>query len=429
MTRRIARKATRTQSTLSTYVISFLLLLSVYFMILTVRIAHAPIIRAIDLVPIIMVALSFVVVRIALLAGGYQGDPVLPPLALLLSGLGLLLQYRMGSVNWSDLSKLAVFAYPLGWLMFVVVWMLFRNGRYGKLIGLALPSLFIACGVLAIILIFGQRFRGAVFLFGQTNPAELVKLFICIYLAGVVTDFRKPLQQTIAGIPAPPAQSIITLAVLWVIPMVLLLSQRDLGMIILLNLAFVVLVFMATGRWGYPALGFLAAVMAAYGAFQFFDHAHVRYLAWQNPFASPTGYGWQILQSLSAMFSGGLWGSGFGHGSPAVVPIAASDFIYAAIAEEFGFVGCVWLIVLYLLLFYRGYRIADQQKQEFARNLATALITMLAIQTLMNIGGVTKAIPLTGITLPLISYGGSSLVTTLIMLGLLAAISDKIGKR
>jgi cell division protein FtsW (lipid II flippase) len=287
----------------------------------------------------------------------------------------------------------------------------------------------LSSGILIGILVLGQRYRGAVFVAGQVNPAEVVKLLLAIFLAGIMTDFRKPLQQTVAGIPAPPVRSLITLVVLWGIPMALLVAQRDLGMIILLNIVLLVLVFMATGKWGYLVIGSGVAALASYVGFQLFSHARVRFLAWQDPFADATGKGWQILQSLSAMFSGGLWGSGLGSGAPTVVPIAASDFIYAAYAEELGFLGCVLLIIIYLILFYRGYRVADQVRQPFAQTLAAALTTMLAIQTLMNIGGVTKAIPLTGITLPLISHGGSSLVTSMIMLGLLTALSEPAAKK
>jgi len=406
------------------YVSSFLALLAVYLMIEGVRLLNAPVLRAVDLLPIILLAVSHIVVRVVLHAGNYQGDRIVPPLALLLSGMGLLIQYRLGNLQLTDWTRTTSFAYPLGWCFFLAVWMVFRNGRHAALSRAALPCLLIGCGVLGLILLFGERYRGAVFLFGQTNPAEIIKLFLCIYLAGIVTDFRKPLQQTVAGIPAPPTRSLITLSVLWALPMALLLMQRDLGMMILLNVLLLIMVFMATGKWGYLVVGMVAAVLASYAGFQSFAHAQVRFLAWQNPFADPTGYGWQILQSLSAMFSGGMWGSGMGSGSPTIVPIAASDFVYAAMADELGFAGCVLLVMIYIILFFRGYRIADQQRQEFPRNLASALITLLAVQTMMNIGGVTKAIPLTGITLPLISHGGSSLVTTLIMLGLLVAVSD-----
>ncbi len=408
----------------SIYLMTWLILLSAYLSIMSVKWANAPVLRIGELLPMAGLTISVIIFRILFRTNAYQGDRLIPPIVLMLTGLGLLLQFRLGNIDLTDPTIASTYAYPLAMVAFLISWIVFRRGRYNRLSGLALPCLLLGCLVLGAILVMGQRYRGAVFLAGQINPAELVKLLLAIFLAGIMTDFRKPLQQTVAGIPAPPMRSVLTLAALWAVPMGLLVVQRDLGMIILLNLVLLVLIFMATGKWGYLVIGSLVAAGASYIGFQFFSHARVRFLAWQDPFADPTGKGWQILQSLSAMFSGGLTGSGLGSGAPTVVPIASSDFIYAAFAEELGFIGCVLLVVVYLLLFYRGYRIADQLRQPFAQTLAAALTTLLAMQTLMNIGGVTKAIPLTGITLPLLSHGGSSLVTSLIMLGLLTALSE-----
>lgn len=406
------------------YILAFLILVCGYLTIMAVKLANAPVVRVEHFLPIAVCAFSIFLVWLIFAASDFKGDGTIPPLVLLLAGIGLLIQFRLGNLDLADESRASSYAYPLGILSFLGTWMLFRKGRYAVLSGFALPCLFLTAALLGTILLLGERFRGAVFLAGQLNPAELVKILLVVFLAGIMTDFKKQLQQTVAGIPAPPVKSLLTLAALWAVPMVLLIAQRDLGMIILLNIVLLVLVFMATGRWGYLVVGSGFAALASYAGFQAFSHARVRFLAWQDPFADATGKGWQILQSLSAMFSGGMWGSGLGSGAPTVVPIAASDFVYAAYAEELGFVGCMLLIVVYLLLFYRGYRVADQVRQPFAQTLAAGLVTMLAVQTLMNIGGVTKAIPLTGITLPLISHGGSSLVTSLIMLGLLAAISE-----
>ena len=411
------------------YLLVWLGLVSGWFMIMSVKWANAPVIRSADAIPLAALTAMCFAGWLVFRGDGFRGDRMLAPLVLLLTGVGFLVQFRLGNIDLADPRKASTIAYALGIASFFISWAAFRNGRHLKLAGWALPSLLIAAGVLGFILITGQRFRGAVFAAGQINPAEIVKLLLAIFMAGVITDYKKPLQQSVAGIPAPPMSSVLSIAALWLIPNALLVLQRDLGMIILLNTVFLVLLFMVTGKWGYLVMGGGAAGLAGYVGFHAFSHAQVRLLAWQNPFADPTGKGWQILQSLSAMFTGGLWGSGLGAGSPSVVPIADSDFVYAALAEEIGFIGCVLLVLMYLLMFYRGYRIADQNRQPFAQALAAAITTLLALQTLMNLGGVTKAIPLTGITLPLLSYGGSSLVTTLMMLGLLLAISEPAGRR
>lgn len=411
------------------YLLVWLGLVSGWFMIMSVKLANAPVIRSVDAIPLAALTAMCFAGWLVFRGDGFRGDRMLPPLVLLLAGAGFLVQFRLGNIDLADPRKASTIAYALGIASFFISWAAFRNGRHLKLAGWALPSLLIAAGVLGFILITGQRFRGAVFAAGQINPAEIVKLLLAIFMAGVITDYKKPLQQSVAGIPAPPMSSVLSIAALWLIPNAMLVLQRDLGMIILLNTVFLVLLFMVTGKWGYLVMGGGAAGLAGYVGFHAFSHAQVRLLAWQNPFADPTGKGWQILQSLSAMFTGGLWGSGLGAGSPSVVPIADSDFVYAALAEEIGFIGCVLLVLMYLLMFYRGYRIADQNRQPFAQALAAAITTLLALQTLMNLGGVTKAIPLTGITLPLLSHGGSSLVTTLMMLGLLLAISEPAGRR
>ncbi len=410
------------------YLLVLVVLTAGWLMVMAARWANVPEIMTGDLISLGVLAGSCLLAWLVFGFSGFKGDRVLVPLVLLLTGLGFLVQSRLGTLVVTDTTRASTLAYALGLISFFLAWMIFRQGRHAILAKWALPSLIIAVGVLGFIVVTGQRFRGAVFLAGHINPAELVKLLLVIFMAGVITVYRKPLQQTVAGIPAPPAQSLITLGVLWLLPMGLLMAQRDLGMIILLNTVFLVLLFMVTGRWGYLFLGGGAAALAGYAGLPLFSHARVRYQVWIDPFADPTGHGWQILQSLSAMFTGGMWGSGWGAGSPAIVPIATSDFVYAAFAEELGFVGCVLLVLVYVMIFYRGFRIADQMKSPFAQALAAGLTAMLALQTLMNIGGVTKAIPLTGITLPLISHGGSSLVTTLAMLGLLLALSEPAGK-
>jgi cell division protein FtsW (lipid II flippase) len=147
--------------------------------------------------------------------------------------------------------------------------------------------------------------------------------------------------------------------------------------------------------------------------------------AWLDPFSNATTTGWQVLQALVAYYTGGLWGVGFGAGSPNAVPIVESDFVWAIVAEELGLAGCAAALLLYAVLVFGGMRIASRAKSAYASCVATGLSACLGLQTLLNVGGVVKAIPLTGIPLPLLSHGGSSLVATLVMVGLLLAISDE----
>jgi cell division protein FtsW (lipid II flippase) len=204
----------------------------------------------------------------------------------------------------------------------------------------------------------------------------------------------------------------------------LLALQRDLGMMVILGLAFLVLMVVGTGRIGYLVYGLLAAGGLGVLMLYLFEHGQRRLEAWLDPFLDPTGDGWQILQGLSGMYAGGLWGEGFGIGSPEYTPIAAADFIYSVIGEELGFLGCLVLILFFLILFQRGISFSAQARSDFGRLLAAGFTAVLAVQTLLNVGGVTKSIPLTGTTLPFISHGGASLLTAFAIIGLLLAISD-----
>jgi cell division protein FtsW (lipid II flippase) len=155
-----------------------------------------------------------------------------------------------------------------------------------------------------------------------------------------------------------------------------------------------------------------------------FEHGERRIDAWLDPFQDPTGDGWQILQGLSGMYSGGLWGEGFGEGRPDFTPIAGSDFIYSVVGEELGFLGCAAVVLFFLILFQRGLAIAGRSRNTFGRFLAFGIVAVFATQTFLNIAGVTKLVPLTGLTLPFISHGGASLLTAFATIGLLLAVSD-----
>lgn len=210
----------------------------------------------------------------------------------------------------------------------------------------------------------------------------------------------------------------------WAVLTGLLFVQRDLGMLVILGVALLVMLVAGTARRGYLVYGALAATGLGYGIFELFAHGQRRIQTWLAPFDDPTGAGWQILQGLSGMYSGGLWGEGFGRGNPEYITIAESDFIYSVIGEELGFFGCVAVVVFYLFLFGRGLRAADRTGSGFGVLLCIGLTAVMATQAFLNIGGVVKFIPLTGITLPFISQGGSSLLAAFVALGLILAVSD-----
>ena len=373
-----------------------------------------------DYLPLLVYLGAMLTIHLILVLLKFRGDPLLLAAVFFLAGFGMLTQFRMGTFELIISDKLSNYAFPAGLALMLIITVLFRRGRYRILQPLAIPCLLLAAILLGAILFLGQRYRGAMFMPGYINPADLIKILLMIFLAGYFARGQKEGARAPAGFT-----SLVPLLLFWAVPMVLLLLQRDLGMLVLLNAVLLVLLVVATGRTSYLALGILGSGALGAAVFLFSAHGQARFTAWLTPFADPTGKSWQILQALSAMYSGGLWGVGLGGGSPQFIPIASSDFIYAVIGEELGYAGCGIVLVFYLVLFFRGYQIAGRITAPFGRLLATGIVTTLAFQVLLNIGGVIKALPLTGITLPFISHGGSSLLTTFLGVGLLLAISER----
>jgi cell division protein FtsW (lipid II flippase) len=376
------------------------------------------------LLPLIIYALSLSALHLTLVLSGFRGDQILPVAAALLSGIGLLAQYRMGAfsgpVSWS--SPRLVF--PAGVLVMSAVCVLGMRGRYRQLA--ARPWLWggVSVVLMGVVLVTGQRFRGGLYGVGLITPTEALKVTVPLFLAGLIDRDAKTLGNW--GGPTPPFKALLPLLGFWVLLAGMLLLQRDLGMLLILGSNLLVMLVVGTGRLGYLVYGVLAATGAGFLALRIFLHGQRRIQAWETPFDDPTGDGWQVLQGLSGMYSGGLWGDGFGRGNPEYIPIAESDFIYSVIGEELGFVGCSLVVVFFLILLGRGLHIAERTKSSFGMLLCVGLTTAMATQTFLNIGGVTKFIPLTGITLPLISQGGSSLLATFVGLGLILAISDGV---
>ena len=233
------------------------------------------------------------------------------------------------------------------------------------------------------------------------------------------------------GVPLPPLRYLAPLLVVWALSMALMVFMKDLGTSLLFFGALLALVYAATGRVFYVLVGLVMFVAGAGILYLLFPHVQTRVDIWLDPWEDPRGKGYQIVQSLFALAAGGLFGRGLGEGyltfpsGDARIPYVETDFIFSAIGEELGFVGAVGIILLYLMFAYRGFRIATKAGDDFRRLLATGLTSIFALQAFLIMGGVTKLIPLTGITLPFVSYGGSSVVANFILVALLLRISDR----
>ncbi len=379
------------------------------------------------LLPFLLYALSLAGLHLALVMAGFRGDQILVVAVAFLTGFGLLAQTRLGAFALGGgEAGLTDFAFVGGLGIMLAIAMGFMSGRYRTLAEGHWVWVWAGISLLLVpvVLITGQRFRGAVFGAGFITPTELLKVSFVLFAAVYIDRQAKALGVWAFHGLIPPWRPLAPLVGVWVALVVLLLVQRDLGMVMMLGLIPPILLTLGTGRWGYLGLGLGGAGLLGWLLLAVFQHGERRIQAWLAPFQDPTGDSWQVLQGLSGMYAGGLWGEGFGAGNPEYTPIAESDFIYAVIGEELGFVGTALVMAFFLLMFLRGLQIAYRSRSPFGLLLASGLTTVLATQTFLNIGGVTNFIPLTGITLPFISQGGSSLLTAFAILGLLLAISD-----
>jgi len=362
-----------------------------------------------------------------------QADPYLLPITALLSTLGLVVLYRLNE----DLALRQSMWLVVGLVAFLLVLALVRNlnflYRYRLVIGI-LGLLF-----LLVTAIFGREINGARLWvdFGPINfqPAELGKILLVVFFAAYLVDIREALSvstRRILGISLPPFRYLAPLLIVWALSMVLLIFVKDLGTSLLFFGALLVLIYVATGRFFYVLVGLVLFFAGATLLYYLFPHVQLRVDIWLDPWQDPSNKGYQIVQSLFALAEGGLFGRGLGEGylilqsGRTIIPNLETDFIFSAIGEELGLVGAVGIILLYLIFTYRGLRVAVQAKQDFPRLLATGLTSIFALQAFLIIGGVIKLIPLTGITLPFVSYGGSSIVANFVLLALLLRASDAV---
>jgi cell division protein FtsW (lipid II flippase) len=294
----------------------------------------------------------------------------------------------------------------------------------------------IGMGLVAATLIFGTDAGSGTgvnlwfdFGFFQFQPSELLKVILVIFLAGYLDDKRDLLVSSyrIGRLKLLPLPYLAPLLLLWVLALVLFVVQRDLGSALLFFGIFLAMLYVASGKGLYVIGGLTLFFGAAYILNTFFasqfTHIQRRVTSWINPWPVGQDAGFQIVQSLYALASGGLFGRGIGFGSPSYIPAVHTDMVISAIGEELGLAGTLATLAIFMFLVHRGYHIAVGARTGYEQLLAVGLTTVIGLQTLIIIGGAIKLIPLTGITLPFVSYGGSSLVTNFVIVGILLRIS------
>jgi cell division protein FtsW (lipid II flippase) len=246
----------------------------------------------------------------------------------------------------------------------------------------------------------------------QFQPSEFGKLTLVAYLASELKDYKNFKNLIVPGIVV-------------MISLGFMVIQKDLGSALIFFGISITMLYIATSKFKYVIVCFLLAAVGAVLSYNMFDHVKTRVMIWRNPWPYVNNQSYQIVQSMFSIASGGLTGSGLGLGHPEYVPINTTDFIFAILCEEFGILMGFAVIILFFLLFYRCMRAAVYCSDKFSRLLAVGYSAMIASQVLVIVGGVMNAIPLTGVTLPLVSYGGSSMLITFFSLGIIQKISEE----
>lgn len=364
-------------------------------------------------------------------------DPLLLPTVALLNGLGLVMIHRLDLANHTGQGHRHPSAtYQMLWTLvgvgaFVLVVTFLKDhrqlARYGYVCGvtglvmLTIPALLPASLSEQNGAKIWIQFPGF-----SIQPAEFSKILLLIFFSAVLVTKRGLFTSAgkhVMGMNLPRPRDLAPLLAAYFISIGVMAFEKDLGTSLLLYASFLVVVYLATQRLSWVLIGLVLFVAGSLAAYHIFHHVRVRVQMWWDPFSDPDGSGYQIVQSLFSFATGGIFGTGLGNGQPDTVPAASTDFIIAAFGEELGLVGLASLLMLYTIVLVRGLRTAIATRDSFGKLLAAGLASTLAIQLFIVVGGVTQLIPLTGLTTPWLSYGGSSLLANYVLLAILARIS------
>jgi cell division protein FtsW (lipid II flippase) len=392
-----------------------------------------------DIVPFLgLVMALFIAAHLAMRRLAPGADGLLLPLAALLNGIGYVFIARLDEVAKTPKGYAAAQA---GWTVigigaFIGTLLIVRKARDLQryrytflLLGIALLMLPLVPGV-------GQQINGARIWVKlgplSFQPGEFAKVVLALFFASYLVEKRELLGM--ATFPKfrpmlPDLKHLGPVLVAWGFTILIMTAESDLGSALLFFALFMLLVWVATERSAYLAVGTVMFGSASYFAYHHIPHVTTRVDTWLNPWKDASDKGFQVIQSWFAMAWGGVAGTGIGLGNPDRIPVVYTDFIFAAIGEELGFLGTVAVISCFVLLVGCGLRIAVRADAPFEKLLAAGLTILIGVQSFIIMAGVTRLLPLTGVTLPFVSYGGSSLVANYVLLALLVRISDDSARR
>ena len=353
-------------------------------------------------------------------------DPAILPVVFTLSGIGITFVTRLQP----DASLGQVIFLFLGVALMVGTLAVVKNleviKRYKYVLGIA--------GIVLLVLPHVHRHRD---LWLQAvdqdrrfpfQPGEFAKVLIVLFLAGYLAENRELLSisnRTVLGIKFPRLRLLYPLFIVWGVCLLVVAFERDLGSALLFYTIFLIMLYVATGRVSYVIIGLALLAIGAFGMYQIMSHVQVRVAIWLDPFSDAQNLGYQIVQSLFSLADGGLAGVGIGKGMADIIPVVASDMIFAAIGEEMGLLGGSAVLLLFMLFAVRGLTTAARAKSDLAAFSAAGLTAAISFQAFTIVGGVTKLIPLTGVTLPFMSQGGSSLLASFVIVALLLRAGDE----
>jgi cell division protein FtsW (lipid II flippase) len=375
----------------------------------------------------------YLIVRILL----PHSDALLLAIVTLLTGIGLVMIYRLTS-EVSGVENLALT--QAAWILIgsaslLLVIILFRN--YHKLFAYKYLFALAAVGLIASTFTpLGYEVNGARLWLAigpaTFQPSEFARIALIVFFAGYLAEKRDlwaATSRSFMGVQLPALKYLGPVAFVWAASLGLLVFEKDLGSSLLFFAVPLLMLYAATGRAAYVILGTILFAAGSFATYRMFSHVQTRVSSWLDPWSDPDGIGFQITQSIFNIADGGITGTGLGEGFSQTIPEVQTDFIFSTVASELGLLGATALLLAFLVFVYRGIKIALLAEDDASKLLAFGLTALFAIQTLIIVGGVVKAIPLTGVTLPFVSYGGSSVVGNFVLTALLLVISEKAGKR
>jgi cell division protein FtsW (lipid II flippase) len=357
---------------------------------------------------------------------GARRDDVLPALAVLISSFGLATIARISS-TLAQRQEI--------WLAVSLVLVILAGPFFDRFRRLAAYKYIWVLGsivLFALVAVFGQEVNGAKLWIRigpvQYEPVELIKLFIVLFMAGYLAETADVIAAAKPWSIRANLKYLGPLFIGWATSMAILVFERDIGMASLLLATFAAVLYVATRRVDLIAGGAALFGLAVWFAIKHYPYVIARFAAWRDPFADPLGNGYQAMQALFSLAAGGLFGTGYGLGHPEYIPAVGTDYAFAAWSEEFGAIGGIVLVLAFLIAVLRALGVARSQPDLYAKLLASGLAATLGFQVFIIVGGVLGLVPLTGITLPFFSYGGSSLVANFLLIALVWAIgSDRDG--